>query len=68
MNGIRQITNGYKITDQTPLHIKIIYSELEALEKELQTHANVENEILFPKAMMLEKEVSCMLQTKTRFN
>ena len=68
MNGIRQITNGYEINKNTPLHIKIIYSELEALERELQTHANVENEILFPKAMMLEKDVSRMLQTKTKFN
>lgn len=68
MEGIRQITNGYKITTTTPLHVKVIYSELQSLEKELQIHAQVENEILFPKAMMLEKEVGCLLKTKIRHN
>ena len=36
MLGIRQITNEYQIGDQTPLHVKVIYSELQSLEEELK--------------------------------
>ncbi|MEQ8924405.1 MAG: hemerythrin domain-containing protein [Fulvivirga sp.] len=68
MLGIRQITKEYEITDKTPLHLKVIYSELQSLEQELITHARVENDILFPKALILEKQVSNMLQAKVKYN
>lgn len=57
MQGIRQITNGYLLEKQYGLHIKVIFSELKAFEQELKLHARIENEILFPKALALEKEV-----------
>lgn len=57
MKGIRRITNNYTFDSTTPLHIKVIYAELKALEHSLITHAKIENEILFPKALMLEKKV-----------
>lgn len=68
MMGIRQITNDYSIDKKAPLHIKVIYSELKDLENELQTHARVENEILFPKALILEKRVCTMMQEKVKYN
>ncbi|ELR72187.1 Nitric oxide-dependent regulator DnrN or NorA [Fulvivirga imtechensis AK7] len=68
MRGIRRITNGYQSDAETPLHVRVIYAELQALEKNLITHAKVENEILFPKALMLEKEVKARFQEKIRLN
>ncbi len=68
MAGIRQITNNYSIQEYTPLHIKVIFSELKTLEKELIIHANVENDILFPKALMLEREIIESMKQNTRYN
>ncbi len=68
MMGIRQITNNYSISEGTPLHIKVIFSELKRLEKDLITHAKVENDILFPKALMLEREVIESIKTNIRLN
>ncbi len=68
MKGIRNITNDYSISAEAPLHIKVIYAELESFEKSLITHARIEDEILFPKALMLEREVKHVLQQKVRLN
>jgi len=56
MEGIRKITKEYDTSGTIPLSLRVVYSELQALEKDLQTHARVENEILFPKALSLEKD------------
>ena len=56
MEGIRKITKEYKLQPDAPLQIKVIYSELKEFEKSLITHARIENEILFPKAMALERK------------
>lgn len=68
MKGIKNITEDYSITGDAPLHIKVIYAELESFEKSLITHARIEDEILFPKALVLEKEVKILLQEKVRLN
>lgn len=68
MEGVRKITNGYAIHTKTPLHIKVIYSELADFEKALKTHARIENEILFPKAMQLENEVRNILRGYVALN
>ena len=57
MDGIRRITKDYSVSNQGPLHVKVIYNELKAFEQSLITHARIENEILFPKAMALENRV-----------
>jgi regulator of cell morphogenesis and NO signaling len=68
MKGIRNITDDYHVEEDAPLHIKVVYAELESFEKSLITHARIEDEILFPKALMLEKEVKSLLQQKVRSN
>lgn len=68
MEGIRKITNDYALQPNTPLHIKIIYQELKAFEKNLITHARIENEILFPKAMALEVKVKHAFFEKAKYN
>ena len=68
MVGIRKITADYSVKSNTPLHIRVIYSELTNFEKSLQIHARVENEILFPKAMTLENGVRQMAVGRVKFN
>ena len=68
MVGIRKITADYSVKSNTPLHIRVIYSELTNFEKSLQIHARVENEILFPKAMTLENGVRQMALERVKFN
>ena len=68
MKGIRNITNDYLLDDNTPLHIKVVYSELKSFEKSLITHARIEDEIFFPKALMLEREAKAVIQQKVRSN
>lgn len=57
MEGIRKITKNYLLAPNAPLHVKVIYNELKSFEKSLITHARIENEILFPKAMAIENKV-----------
>lgn len=68
MEGIRSITNDYRLPDERDLHLKVVFEELRSFEKQLIAHAGVENEILFPKALLLEKEVKCELKEKIRWN
>ena len=68
MAGIRRITNEYEVRHDTPLHIKVIYQELREFEKSLITHARIENEILFPKAMALEARVKQQFFDRSKFN
>jgi regulator of cell morphogenesis and NO signaling len=68
MEGIRKITRNYTLGPNAPLHVKVIYSELTAFEKSLITHARIENEILFPKAMATENKVRKAFFEKSAFN
>jgi regulator of cell morphogenesis and NO signaling len=68
MEGIRKITRNYQLDANAPLHVKVIYSELKSFEKSLITHARIENEILFPKAMAIENTVRKSFFEKAAFN
>jgi len=68
MKGIRNITNNYSLNKVAPLHIKVVYSELESFDKNLITHARIEDEIFFPKALVLEREIKLNLQQKVSSN
>jgi regulator of cell morphogenesis and NO signaling len=68
MRGIRKITNNYALDEQAPVLLKVIYAELQAFEKNLIIHARIENEVLLPKALMLEKQVKNLFQKQLRLN
>jgi len=68
MQGIRKITKDYSTNATTPLHVKVIYNELKEFEKTLITHARIENEILFPKAMNLEQKVHAAFFERAKNN
>lgn len=66
MKGIRGITNNYNTEEIDDLQLKVIFQELQAFDKELDLHANIENDILFPKALNLEKQVNDILKSTTQ--
>ena len=68
MEGIRKLTQNYAVDRATPLHVRVIYSELTSLEKSLKIHARIENEILFPKAMILENKVRREFFERVKYN
>lgn len=68
MVGIRNITNNYAVDAKTSLLVQVVYKELQSFEQELITHAKVENEILFPKALMIEKQVKKIWRSKISLN
>lgn len=67
MDGIREITNNYS-PEVPSTHLKVVYRELQSLEKDLMLHAKIENEILFPKALELEKSISDKLKIMSSWN
>lgn len=68
MEGIRNITKDYFLGEHAPLHIKVLYNELKGFEQSLITHARIENNILFPKAMALENKVKVAFFETAKFN
>ncbi|MCU0446151.1 MAG: iron-sulfur cluster repair di-iron protein [Microscillaceae bacterium] len=68
MRGIREITNNYALDSPPILHLQVIFEELKDLEKEIQKHAQIEDEILFVKAMQLEKQIKEKLNAKIGLN
>jgi regulator of cell morphogenesis and NO signaling len=57
LKSIRKLTNDYKVPADGCASFHIFYKELEQLEKDLYEHIHIENNILFPKALQLEKEL-----------
>lgn len=68
MQGIRQLTKNYQLPLAASLHLKVVYWYLEDLEKQLQMHAYIENEILFPKALVLENKVKSEWIEQSKWN
>lgn len=68
MEGIRKLTAEYQLPTDAPIAIKILYLELQKLEQELIVHAKIENDLLFPKAVELEKDVKRKLLLKIKSN
>lgn len=68
MEGIRKITNNYLLPDTAPVSIKVLYHELQVFEKELIVHAQIEDRLLFPKAVELEKDVLRKIKKKITSN
>ena len=58
MSGIRGLTKNYSIENIKNLHLKVIFQELKDFDDELEVHSDIENKILFPRAIELEKDIS----------
>lgn len=57
MAGIRSLTDNYKLPPDADLFAFILFRELQDFEEQLRKHAQIENNLLFPKALQLENEV-----------
>ena len=57
MSGIRGLTKNYSIRNIDNLHLKVIFQELKEFDKELDLHSDIENKILFPRALKLQDKV-----------
>ncbi|MCH7403154.1 hemerythrin domain-containing protein [Belliella kenyensis] len=68
MEGIRKLTNDYNLPQDAPLSMKILYNELQNFERELIIHATIEDDLLFPKAIQLEREVLRKIKKKINSN
>ncbi|RYY66241.1 MAG: iron-sulfur cluster repair di-iron protein, partial [Chitinophagaceae bacterium] len=55
--GMRSCTFGYQRPEGACNSVDLLYTKLEALEADLHRHIHLENNILFPKALQLEKEL-----------
>jgi len=68
MVGIRKLTNDYFLEEGAPVLLKVIYSELQSFERTLIIHSRIENEVLLPKALLLEKEVYKLISKHSYLN
>lgn len=57
MERIRTLTNNFTPPDDACNTFRLTYQELHDFEKDLHIHVHLENNILFPKSIELEKEL-----------
>ena len=57
MAKIKRLTNNYTPPADACTTFKLLYSSLHAFEIDLHQYVHLENNILFPKALILEKEI-----------
>jgi len=55
--NIRELTNNYQIPEGSCVSHKVALSRLKELDNDLVQHIYLENEVLFPKALRIEKEL-----------
>ena len=58
MEQLRSITNNYTLPEDACATYTLLYRMLNEFESDLHTHIHLENNILFPKAIALEKELN----------
>lgn len=57
MQAIRDLTEDYKLPQEACNSYQILFKKLQEFENDLFSHVHLENNILFPKAVVLEKEI-----------
>ncbi|HMJ46548.1 MAG TPA: hemerythrin domain-containing protein, partial [Ferruginibacter sp.] len=62
MQRIRTLTNNYTVPGEVCTTFRLMLDSLRAFEEDLHRHVHLENNILFPKALLqLAKPASCSL-------
>ncbi len=56
-NSIAQLSNDYTPPEEACNTYRVLYAKLKEFEDDLHQHIHLENNILFPKAIQLEKEL-----------
>lgn len=57
MDKIHELSNAFTPPEDACSSYRVLFSKLEEFEKDLHQHIHLENNILFPKAIELEKEL-----------
>lgn len=52
---LRELAQGYQLPEDAPEQLRALFRELEALECAMQAHMQIENSILFARALAMEK-------------
>jgi regulator of cell morphogenesis and NO signaling len=60
MREIKKLAHNYVAPANADPSLKLLYSSLRDFETDLHRHVNLENNILFPKALILEKEAALL--------
>ena len=58
MDEIRTITNNYALPEDACATYSLLYRMLDEFEEDLHMHIHLENNILFPKALEIEKQLA----------
>lgn len=57
LRKMREVSNDYKLPENACPSFTALFTRLEAFEKDLHRHIHLENNVLFPKAIVLENEI-----------
>jgi regulator of cell morphogenesis and NO signaling len=57
MGAIRKLTNNYQLPEGACTSYQVLFKKLAEFENDLFNHVHLENNILFPKSIALEKEI-----------
>jgi len=57
LNSLKRVTGNYTLKEGSDTAYEEIYNDLNEFEKDIHMHVHLENNILFPKAACLEKEL-----------
>ncbi|HEV7332254.1 MAG TPA: iron-sulfur cluster repair di-iron protein [Flavisolibacter sp.] len=57
LEALQKLTNGYNAPEGACNSFQFLYQKLKALDEDLHQHIHLENNILFPRALALEKEL-----------
>lgn len=58
MVAIRELSHGYKAPEDACDTYRLVFEELEAFGRDLYVHTELENDVLFPKAVELEEKAA----------
>lgn len=58
IHAIEKLSNGYRVPDDACESYKLYYHKLKEFDDDLHQHIHLENNILFPKAIAMEKNLS----------
>lgn len=58
MKKIRELSNNYALPEDACTTYSLLYRMLDEFEEDLHVHVHLENNILFPKAIAIEKKIS----------
>ncbi|MDJ1472329.1 iron-sulfur cluster repair di-iron protein [Cytophagaceae bacterium DM2B3-1] len=67
LKEIRQTTQNFTLPEDACTTYRVTFDKLKALEKDLHTHVHLENNILFPKSMMLENQLLNQPQSRDEY-